>query len=454
MSGPAQVDRVADALAPELPAIELADARTDPLAFLERTSQRYGDVYRYRLDGWCAVVVNDPVLARRALQSDGELLTKEGTPDLMMLRPMLGQGLMTNEGPAWNASRAASQPAFSAPRIAGYVPQMWDCIEDMLASWQAQADVMPVRDLEREFNQLALRVVGNALFHTDLDQAQSDLGMAVEMMNRCVSHFDPTDLAMPQRFAHAHAQLHQLLQPIAGAAAPQHSLLAALRTRCSHAAHGGAADGTADPDAASARMLRDEIVTFLMAGHETTAKALTWAMHLLASHPAVCARVRAEARLCLANAGGPPDQVLAALPYTWQVLQEVLRLYPPVWLMSRRALCSFTLGPYTVEAGSLVVISPYLLHRHPAHWDTPQHFDPERFAKAHAERDAGAYLPFGAGNRVCIGRLFAAAEATLALARVVQHFDFSAAGDAQVRPEALVTLRPHNGLPMRLRSLA
>lgn len=442
------------ALPPALPAIELIDARTDPLAFLDRTSQRYGDVFRYALDGWSAVVVNDPFMARRALQFDGEWLTKEGTPDLMMLRPMLGQGLMTDEGAAWHASRMASQPAFGAPRIAGYVPQMWDCIEAMLAVWQSETVATPVRDLEREFNQLTLRIVGNCLFHTDLSDNKSDLGLAVEVMNRCVSHFDPADVTMPQRFAAAHAQLHQLLQPIAHAAAPRHSLLAALRARAGvteYSVPDAVPDAVTDatPDATGARMLRDEIVTFLMAGHETTAKALTWAMHLLAGHPAVCVRVRAEAQAGLASAA--PAQVLDTLPYTWQVLQEVLRLYPPVWLMSRRALRTFTLGDYTVEAGSLVVISPYLLHRHPAHWNAPGRFDPDRFARGHEERDAGAYMPFGAGNRVCIGRLFAAAETTLALARVVQRFDVVPASASPVIPEALVTLRPRNGMPMTLR---
>lgn len=424
--------------APELPAHELGDARSDPLSFLERNCQRYGDVFRYVLEGWPVMLVNDPALARQALQFDGELLTKEGTPDLMMLRPMLGQGLMTSEGAAWQASRTASQPSFGAPSVAGYVPRMWECVEDMLASWESGDS--PVRDVEREFSQLTMRVVGSCLFHTDLDGQQADLGQAVETMNRCVAHFDPTDPAMPQRFAAAHAQLHLLLQPIAQATAPRDSLLGALRERCArHGEH-------------SARMLREEIVTFLMAGHETTAKALTWALHLLAADPAVRERVRMEA---CGSLDMPPaaDRTLASLAYTWQVLQEVMRLYPPVWMMSRRTVATFELGQYTVPQGTLLIVSPYFLHRHPAHWPDPLRFDPERFARSHVERTAGAYMPFGAGSRVCIGRLFAAAEATLALARVVQRYEFAHAEDEPVVPEALVTLRPRGGLRMRLKRL-
>jgi cytochrome P450 len=426
--------------APALPADELGDARSDPLAFLERSCRKYGDVFRYALEGWPVVVLNDPALARQALQFDGELLTKEGTPDLMMLRPMLGQGLMTSEGAAWQASRTASQPAFGAPRVAGYVPGMWQCIEDMLDAWQSAGGT--VLDMEREFNQLTMRVVGSCLFHTDLDGQQADLGQAVEMMNRCVAHFDPADLAMPQRFAAAHAQLHMLLQPIAQAAAPPDSLLGVLRTRCAH-------QGEQAP-----RMLREEIVTFLMAGHETTAKALTWAAYLLAAQPAVRARVRAEAAASLGAPMEANDRTLVALAYTWQVLQEAMRLYPPVWMMSRRALATFELGGYTIPQGTLLIVSPYFLHRHPAHWPEPLRFDPARFAKSHGERAAGAYMPFGAGNRVCIGRLFAAAEATLALARLVQRYDFFRIDDEPVVPEALVTLRPRGGLRLRVERVA
>jgi cytochrome P450 len=427
-------------LAPVLPADELGDARSDPLAFLERNCRKYGDVFRYALEGWSVMVVNDPALARRALQFDGELLTKEGTPDLMMLRPMLGQGLMTSEGAAWQASRTASQPSFGAPRVAGYVPGMWQCIEDMLASWQSMDGAE--LDLEREFNQLTMRVVGSCLFHTDLEGQQADLGQAVEIMNRCVAHFDPADLAMPQRFAAAHAQLHLLLQPIAQASAPRDSLLGVLRERCAHQGEH------------AARMLREEIVTFLMAGHETTAKALTWAAYLLAAHPAVRERVRAEANGSLGAPAEADDRTVTSLAYTWQVLQEVMRLYPPVWMMSRRAVATFELGPYTVAQGTLLIVSPYLLHRHPAHWSEPLRFDPERFARAHVARSAGAYMPFGAGNRVCIGRLFAAAEATLALARLVQRYDLARVDDEPVVPEALVTLRPRGGLRMRLKRVS
>ena len=422
----------AEAGPPEVPFIELFDARSAPLAFLSRTSARYGDLYRYALDGWPAVVINDPALARKALQGDGETLAKEGTPDLMMLRPMLGRGLMTNEGEAWRLSRAAAQPAFAATAVEGYAAGMLQRIDAMLARWRTAA--APVLDLEQEFSRLTLEVVGDSLFSTEFDPTHADLGRSVEVMNRCVAHFDPADRAQSARFAGAHAELHGLMQSIIDTRkARTDDLLSALEARC-------AADPL-DP----ARALRDEIVTFVMAGHETTAKALTWSMHLLAQHPQVEARLRAEARAAFA-AGGAVSA--ADLPYAWQVIQEVMRLYPPVWLMSRRATRPITLGGAIVPEGVLVIVSPYLLHRHPDHWREPDRFDPDRFAPDRAPREAGAYMPFGAGHRVCIGRLFAAAETTLALARTVAAFSCRHAGDPRVEPEALVTLRPRGGLPM------
>jgi cytochrome P450 len=222
-------------------------------------------------------------------------------------------------------------------------------------------------------------------------------------------------------------------------------LLAALEVRC--------AGEPLDPQ----RVLRDEIVTFLMAGHETTAKALTWSTHLLAQHPEVEARVRAEA--VAAFDGGEPftARTLDALGYTWQVIQEVMRLYPPVWLMSRRTSRPLEIGGAVIPAGVLVVVSPYLLHRHPDHWTNPLTFDPDRFAPSiHGDgraREAGAYMPFGAGARVCIGRLFAEAETTLALARIVSRFSARHAGSPAVEPEALVTLRPKGGMPMTLQAV-
>jgi|JI8StandDraft_1071087.scaffolds.fasta_scaffold03280_7 cytochrome P450 len=424
----------------ELPFVEIFDARNDPLAFLERTSRRYGDVFSYRLEGWAVVVVNDPALAREALQADGEALTKEGTPDLMMLRPMLGQGLMTNEGRAWSLSRSASQPAFTADKVRGYRPRMLALVDAMLDGWADTA--APTLDLEREFNRLTLRVVGDCLFSTDLSPEMSDLGRSVETMNRCVAHFDPADHAMHRRFVQAHADMHALIQSIVDTGGGTDDLLAALRRRC-------AANPTGDP----AHMLRDEIVTFLMAGHETTAKALSWAMHLLAQHPEVEAAVRAEARKAFAAGAGTGTacDTVDRLAYTWQVVQEAMRLYPPVWLMSRRTRCDMVLGDFTLPEGALLLVSPYLLHRHPAHWQAPLDFDPARFSPTAASRSAGAYMPFGAGHRVCIGRLFAAAETTLALARVVERFECRHSGSATVEAEALVTLRPRGGLPMRVR---
>jgi cytochrome P450 len=422
---------------PIVPPDELFDARSDPLAFLERASSAYGDIFAYHLMGWDVVVINDPATARQALQCDGAELTKLGTPDLMMLRPMLGAGLMTNEGEEWSLTRHASQPSFAPARIQSYLPEMLEAVDEMLDLWSR--DGPAERDLEREFSRLTLRIVGACLFDSDFAGRDADIGPAVEVMNRCVAHFDPADRAQFQRFAAAHAELHATVQGIVDGRSGAADLLSALADRCE--AH------SASPE----RALRDEIITFAMAGHETTAKTLTWAMHELAANPEAADRIRAEAASVFGPGGKPTSHTLDSLSWTWQVVQEVLRLHPPVWLLSRRARTRLRLDSLTVEEGTLVVVSPWLLHRHPGHWTDPLRFDPDRFAGGRAPgRSNGAYMPFGAGHRVCIGRLFASAETVLALARIVSRFDCRHASGEPVEPEALVTLRPRHGMRMRV----
>jgi cytochrome P450 len=436
------VATVAGVPVPEVPAIDLFDARSAPLNFLTRVAPRYGDVFQYQLHGWKAVVVNDPVLARRVLQCDGAELTKEGTPDLMMLRPMLGNALMTSEGEAWRRSRETAQPWFHARPVDGYVAGMAGITEAMLDTWGEAADTGRPLDVELELSRLTLQVVGTCQFNVDFDRANANLGTAVQVMNHCVARYDPTDRAQFARFRAAHAELDAIMRRIVDerrSVTGTDDLMDALMRRC-----------PAD-DPAGAQALRDEVFTFVMAGHETTAKALTWALYLLDRHPEVEAAVRAEAQACL-DGGVPTAAAVRGLTLTWQVIQEAMRLYPPVWLVSRIARRPLALDGLTVPEGTMVIVSPYLLHRHPAHWNAPETFDPQRFDPAASLRDSSAYMPFGAGPRVCAGRLFATGETTLVLAMILQRFSLRRADEGPFEPEALVTLRPLNVMPMTVYS--
>jgi cytochrome P450 len=200
------------------------------------------------------------------------------------------------------------------------------------------------------------------------------------------------------------------------------------------------------------RQLRDEVITLFLAGHETTANALSWALYLLATHPDVEERLRAELDEVLDAGGGPRVPTLEDLPrltYTKTVVDETLRLYPPAWITNRQAIADDEILGHRIWAGSYVTLSPYVLHRHPGYWDRPEEFDPGRFTP---ERSAGrprfAYFPFGGGPRQCIGQSMALVEAQLVLATVLGRYRLRPASDRPVEAQALATLRPRSGLSM------
>ena len=200
----------------------------------------------------------------------------------------------------------------------------------------------------------------------------------------------------------------------------------------------------------SDRQIRDEVITLLLAGHETTAVALSWTWYLLAQHQECEQRLHAEVDAVL---GGrlPTVENLPNLPYCHMVLEEALRLYPPAWSFSRNALADDELGGYHISAGSTVLLCPYTTHRHPAFWEQPEVFDPLRFTPERvAARPHYAYFPFGGGPRLCIGTAFAMMEAQLILATVAQRYRLCLGTDVRVEPEPLITLRPRGGLPMML----
>jgi cytochrome P450 len=200
----------------------------------------------------------------------------------------------------------------------------------------------------------------------------------------------------------------------------------------------------------SDQQVRDEVMTLLFAGHETTSNLLAWTWYLLASHPEVEQRLRAELDEVL---GGrlPTVEDLANLPYGYRVLEETLRLYPPAWSLARKALVDDDIGGYVLPASTIILMSPYVTHRHPAFWEEPERFDPDRFTPERvAVRSRYAYFPFGGGPRQCIGNTFALMEAHLILATVAQRYRLRLVPDHPVEPQALLTLRPRDGLPMLL----
>jgi cytochrome P450 len=367
-------------------------------------------------------------------------------------RRILGDGLLTSEGETWRRERRALSPAFRRERIAGFADVVADAGAALVQRLDAQVGVGTV-DLVSEMTRLTMNVLGKTLLDADLTPLRM-LGPAFEvaqdqaMFEMVTLGALPLWLPLPRnrRFRAARRQIDD-------------SVRALVASRGRDRVHGDddvislllAAYGEERDADARWRGLRDELVTILLAGHETTASTLSWTWYLLARHPEAASAVRGEAAEVLGDRA-PGFDDLARLPYTTMVIQEAMRLYPPVWGLPRKALAADEIDGYRIPAGADVMICPYTLHRHPGFWPNPDQFAPERFApSAPPPAHRYAYIPFGAGPRVCVGSHLGMMEAVLVAAMVAQRFRFELAEAADPRPEPNLSLRVHGGLPVRVR---
>jgi cytochrome P450 len=427
--------------------------RRDPLAFLMDCSHRYGDLVRFQAGPVTAFFANHPESVKHILQDNHHNYSKD-TIQYNSLATITGKGLLTSDEPGWMSQRRLIQPAFSRPRLGVLGKLVAEASLPVLARWQAAAESNQVLDVDGEMMRLALEVVGKALFSIDLSRDAARLTAAVlaaldHIIRRARDLLVwPDALPTPDnlRFRAALRMLDEAVYTLIaqrrqmGEAQTDDLLGMLLLSR-------DAETGQVLSD----RQVRDEVITMLIAGHETVASALTWSWYLLSLHPQVRTRLRSEVSQVL---GGrqPAFDDLPMLVYTRQIFDECLRLFPPAWLITRQARQADTLSGCAIPAGSLMILSPYTLHRRADIWVHPEAFDPDRFA-ANAQNKAPryAYIPFGGGPRLCIGNSFAQAEAALVLATFVQNYDLDLLPGQKVRVDALVTIRPRGGLPMRVR---
>lgn len=437
--------------------------RADPLAFLQDMHRRYGDTVRLPL-GVTIVSVLHPDGVRQVLQENHR--NYEKGKDYERLEVLLGKGLLTSNGATWKRHRRLAQPAFHKQRLGGFARTMVYKTQQRIAMWRRACTAgQELRvDLHAEMMALTLEIVGECLFSTDLSAATGEIGLSLgevlRMSNDYMNALVPPPLWLPTRFArrfrkelaildHAvkqliGARLQAAQDPAEPAAGPGEDLLGMLV-----AAH---QQPEADGDAAlSVQELRDEVMTLLLAGHETTANALTFAFLLLAQNPAAAQPLHQELESALSGrAAGLSD--LPALEYTKQVAEETLRLYPPAWAVGRRAIAGDQLGGYPIAAGTHVLLSPILTQRDARFFPEPLRFLPQRFTrKESSQRPGGAYFPFAAGPRQCIGLGFAMMELQLVLATLLQAVEITVDDPGSVELEPLITLRPRNGLRGRIR---
>jgi cytochrome P450 len=405
----------------------------DPLGFLEQVRARYGDVASFAIPGSRSlrILVSDPALAGQVLLDADGLYTKASRE----LRPVFGNGLLTSEGDAWRRQRRVTQASFGPSALERYavvVRREAEAVVDELERLHLQGVHEAVVDVLPVMMELTLRIVMRTLLGTALQAdaaASARIGQAVAT---ALAHtqrrmFARTPLArwrlarQEPAFRAAMAELHAVADR-AVAAAEDPGLLWQLRAAGEHGDE-----------------LRDQVVTMLLAGHETTALALTWTWYLAAEHLDVDTR--------LADAAAPDHA-----RYVRAVIEEAMRLYPPAWILVRKAVAAHALGGYAVPEGSDVIVSPYVLHRHPDLWEAPSAFRPDRFLEPRRGRIVPyAYLPFGGGPRRCIGSQLALLEADAVVAAVARRLRFMPAlpGSAAVATPQL-TLRPRGGMRLRM----
>lgn len=416
------------------------DVWRDPLGFFVRGAREHGDVVQFRFGHYRYVLLNDPEAIRHVLIDNAKSYQKSRNYDA--LRLVLGNGLVTSEGEFWRRQRKLAQPGFHKQRLASFAKTMAECTEEMVARW----DATPF-DLHNELMALTLRIVGKTLFSTDLSGEAAAVGEAISVGIKHANDYAESVIRIPPwlptpnnlRFKHAVRVLDSMVLRIIEErrknATEGDDLLGMLM-----AARDDENKGMTD------RQLRDEVMTLVLAGHETTANALAWTFDLLSRHPDVDRKVFAEAR-AIDGVIGIDD--LGRLPYALRVVQESMRLYPPVWVFEREAIADDVIGGYSIPRGTVVAVCPWSLHRNPRYWDNPEGFDPDRFTASEVERrPRTAYLPFATGPRQCIGNAFALMEAQIVLATVARKWRCSHVPGAQSIVDPKVTLRPRDGLPM------
>jgi len=413
-------------------------------------AEAYEDAYiigRNRLGGF--VLLNDPDLIRHVLIDNAANYPKDNL-QLEKLTPAVGRGLLTAEEESWRLQRRTVAPLFQPAGVTSYLAAMAISVDEMLARWDRETGATV--DVAREMTRLTYDIISRTVFSNEIETPPDVMGEAITTYFGALGRIDLWDVLPLPRW---------LPRPAFIRAKPAQKIFRDEVLRLFERRRARIAAGESVPDDLVTRLINardpetgaplsdavvhDNLVTFIGAGHETTANALTWTLFLLSEFREADARVAAEAT------DAPDADALARLTDTRMILEEAMRLYPPVPFMSREARSRDMIGEVAVAAGTRIIIAPWVLHRHRKLWPDADMFVPERFAPENRGRiPRFAYLPFGAGPRICVGMTFAMQEALLALVMMARRFRLSLAEDAEVMPFARMTLRPLNGLPMRI----
>jgi cytochrome P450 len=420
--------------------------RRDPLDYIAGAGRRSVDVRFIRVGKRELFQANHPDLIRDVLIThDWNFVKARG---LRASKPVLGNGMLTSEGELHRRQRRLAQPAFHSARLAAYAATMANCALSAGKGWKSGQPYA----LDQEMMRLTLQIVGQTLFSADVLHDAKDIGdsltnalqLFVALNSPIAQLISPVRKWAESRVKRSRRELELVLGKVIGAHRQQpdkyHDMLSLLMSSQDEMGAGYMSD----------ELLLDESLTLFLAGHETTANALTWTWYLLAQHPQVESRLRQEIESVLEGRIPTLDD-LSRLEYTGAVFRESLRLYPPAWIIAREAVTAYRLGPFDVPPGATIFMSPYATQRDPRFWKDPEQFDPDRWLDGSAAgRPKFAFYPFGAGTRVCIGEQFAMMEGVLLIAILARQWKFRLVPGQTVELWPQITLRPRHSIHFEL----
>jgi cytochrome P450 len=419
-------------------------AQRDPLKWIPRWAEEYGDVFTIGSPLGSATVVASPELARQVLAERYSRYIEKGR-SYAVLRILMGNGLVTSAGEFWRGQRKLTQPAFHRRRL--------DAIFAMMVRRsRAAAERMThgIADVAPAFSHLTLEIISEAMFSTDVENEAGPVGGYIATLNETALRMlrQPWRFFLPRKFPtpltrkefHARSSLdaivHGIIERRRGSGEEHDDLLSMFLSACDEETGRGMTND----------QLRDEVMTMFVAGHETTANAMCWLLHLVATHPQVEQRLLEE----IAAAGDALETgSLAAFPYTRQVIEESLRMYPTIWSVGRRCTEDDELGGYHIRKGTTLLIPIFHFHWGEKWWPEPEKFDPDRFLPDRRPPPE-IYFPFGAGPRTCIGNQFALQELIIMTVAFLKRLRFRPAEGFPVEPDALITLRPRHGMALEV----
>lgn len=426
----------------------LKDLVSRVLDFISGLQEQYGDVVVIRFAFRKVFYVQHPDIIRHILQENHRNYTKSLRYE--QFKYLLGDGLLTSEGEYWLRQRRLIQPAFYKERIRSLGADMVTCAEEMTARWK-QMPPGTSMNVSREMMALTLDIVGKSLLSADVRADVDTVGKALGYLLHSVNRRTRTPILLPlwiptpshRKIKSSILAINEVLERVFAA----HEKPQEGRNDLLDMLMASRYEDTGEP--MNRKQLRDEVMTLFVAGHETTANALTWTLYLLSQHED--ARMRCVNEIQEVTGGrSPAADDVPKLRYITAVIEESMRIYPPAWMIGRRAIQDDKLGTWTIPAGFNVLINPYAMHRDKRYWKEPEKFDPERFLEPAPDRPKFAYLPFGGGPRMCIGNNFAMMEMVLTLAVILRNFKPIYRGKSKPVCEPLITLRPKGGMEMEM----